>query len=164
MKKGFVLLELVLVLIIFGLSLILIFPSLSRFSKTAELKSTAQKIAALLRNSRSEAIHKGRIYQIMLLPDMRKIQVIWREPDSESVEGEEKTEEAPPRVFTLPEWVSLEEIELKPPQYLSGLSGIEFYPNGGSNGGSFLIKGEAHSGYRIKIHLITGMVEVEKVI
>jgi len=68
-----------------------------------------------------------------------------------------------PQVFALPDWISMKEVEFKAPQYFSELTAIEFYPNGGSNGGSFLLESEAHKGYRIKVHFITGMVEIEKV-
>lgn len=163
MKKGFVLLELILVIIILGLSLTLIAPSLSRFSKTAELRSSTQKIAAILRSCRSEAIHKGKVYQIVFHLDWREIQVRWVEPDSTRVEEEKIRQEESPRVFTLPSWISLQEVEFKSSEYQTELPTIEFYPNGGSNGGSFLLKGEARSGYRLKVHWITGIVEIEKV-
>ena len=40
---------------------------------------------------------------------------------------------------------------------------IEFYSNGGSNGGTILLESEGQKGYKIKVHFLTGMVEVEKV-
>jgi hypothetical protein len=39
---------------------------------------------------------------------------------------------------------------------------IEFYPNGGSNGGAILLDSQDRMGYKIKVHLLTGMVEVER--
>lgn len=163
MKKGFVLLELILVIIILGIALTLIAPSLSRFSKSAELRSTAQKVAAILRHSRSEAVHKGKVYQVLLSSGQREIRVLSMEPDMERVEEEKTKREAPSQIFLLPKWISVEEVELKPSNSLSEDPAIEFYPNGGSNGGSFLLKGEAQTGYRIKVHLITGLVEIERV-
>lgn len=163
MKRGFVLLELILVIIILSLSLILVSPSLSRFSKSTELRSTAQKIAAILRHSRSEAIHKGKVYQIVLRPESREIRVLWIEPDGGSMEEEKAKQEVSSQPFALPSWISMEEVELKPPQYPTEFQTIEFYPNGGSNGGSLILQGDEQQRYRIKIHLITGMVEIEKV-
>ena len=163
MRKGFALIELVIVIIILSLSIALVSPSLSRLSKTTELRGTTQKIAAILRHSRSEAVNKGRIYQIVIHSDLREIKVQWMEPDEEGKEGEEKRKKPSPQVFALPDWISMKEVEFKAPQYFSELPAIEFYPNGGSNGGSFLLESEAHKGYRIKVHFITGMVEIEKV-
>jgi len=163
MKKGFALIELIIVIIIIGLSAALVSPSLSRFSKTAELRGTTQKIAAILRHSRSEAVNKWRIYQVVVHSDLKEIKVQWMEPDEEGEEGEEKRKKPSPQVFALPDWISMKEVELKAPQYSSEFPAIEFYPNGGSNGGSFLLGSEAHKGYRIKVHFLTGMVEIEKI-
>jgi len=85
------------------------------------------------------------------------------EPDEESKDEDKARQEASRQVFTLPSWISMEEVELKPTQYPTEFQAIEFYPNGGSNGGSFLLQGDLTQRYRIKIHLITGMVEIEKV-
>ncbi len=162
MKRGFALLELIVVIIIISLALALVSPTLSRFSKTTELKSTAQKIAAILRHSRSEAVHQGRVYQVILHSDLREVQVTWMEPDEAEEERETGGNRSTPQTFVLPTSISIRELELKAPQYVSELPVIEFYPNGGSNGGSFLLQGEAQQGYRIKVHWITGMVEIEK--
>ncbi|MGB9627185.1 MAG: pilus assembly FimT family protein [Thermodesulfobacteriota bacterium] len=161
MKKGFTLIELIIVLVIVSLSLTLVAPSLSRFSKTTELKGTAQKIVAILRHARSEAIHKGKVYQVIFNPDRREIKVQWMNPD-----GEEKEDEAQDgstqKVYNFPSWISIKEVESIKPRYSSELLTIEFYPHGGSNGGSFLLEGEDHKGYQIKVHFLTGMVMIEK--
>jgi len=162
MRKGFALLELIVVIIIISLSLALVSPTLSRFSKTTELKSTAQKIAAILRHSRSEAVHRGRVYQVILQSDLKEVQVKWMEPEEAEEQRETEGNRPSPQTFVLPASISIKELELKAPQYGSELPAIEFYPNGGSNGGSFLLQGEAQQGYRIKVHWITGMVAIEK--
>jgi general secretion pathway protein H len=162
MKKGFTLIELMMVIFIIGISMALVSPSLSRFSKTAELKSTAQKIAAILRNSRSEAVNKGRIYQVLFNADVREVKVRWMKVNEEEKEGEEKKDLPATPVYPFPEGIFIKEVELKGTQYDSELPAIEFYPNGGSNGGSFLLEDEDHKGYRIKVHFLTGMVEIIK--
>lgn len=162
MRKGFALIELILVVIIIGISVALISPSLSRLSKTTELRSTAQKIAAILRHSRSEAVNKGRVYQVLLHTELREVKVRWMKPNEEE-EREEKREKPSPAVYAFPEGIFIREVELKTVQYGSELPAIEFYPNGGSNGGSFLLETEVHKGYRIKVHFLTGMVEIEKI-
>src|SRR4030042_1214730 len=103
MKKGFALIELIFFIIILSLSVALVSPSLSRLSKTTELRGTTQKIAAILRHSRSEAVNKGRTYQIVIHSDLREIKVQWMEPDEEGKEGEEKRKKPSPQVFALPD-------------------------------------------------------------
>jgi len=45
----------------------------------------------------------------------------------------------------------------------SDLPTIEFYPNGGSNGGTILLETEGEKGYRIRVHFLTGMVVIGEV-
>jgi len=164
MKKGFALIELIIVLMVVSLSLTLVTPSLSRLSKKTELKGTAQRIAAILRHSRSEAIHKGKVYQVIFNLDLREIKVQWLEPDQEEKEGEEKEgKSSPSLIFTFPSWISIREIGPIKTRDASDYPTIEFYPHGGSNGGSFLLEGEDHKGYRIKVQFLTGMVIIERV-
>ncbi|MBM4337967.1 MAG: type II secretion system protein GspH [Deltaproteobacteria bacterium] len=163
MRKGFTLVELIIVIIILSISIALVSPSLLRLSKTAELRSTAQKIAAILRNSRSEAVNKGRIYQILFHTELREVKVRWMKANEEESEGEEKKERPSTPAYAFPEGIFIKEVELKGTQYDSELPAIEFYPNGGSNGGSFLLEAEDRKGYRIKVHFLTGMVEIIKV-
>ncbi len=161
-REGFSILELILVLFIFSLSLALVAPSLSRFYKSAELKTTAQKISALLRHSRSEAIHRGRIYQILFDSNLKEIRIrslTLYEEDSD----ENRKQGSFIQNFFLPKWIGFREVKIPPSFYPSEYPTIEFYPNGGSNGGSFVLEGVDHQGYLIQVHFLTGMVEIQKV-
>jgi len=75
-RKGFSLIEVMVVLILISLSMLLVTPSFSRFSKTVELKGAAKKISAILRYCRSEAVNRGKVYQVLLDPDLRQVQVL----------------------------------------------------------------------------------------
>ncbi len=156
-RRGFSLLELVIVLALVGLSLALVTPSFSSFAQRLELKTTAQRISGILRYSRSESIQKGKVYQVIFDSGLRQIRI--EEPEPE--EGEAKT---PPRVYPLPKGVQMRDFQVAPVEFSSDLPVIEFYPNGGASGGSLIIDGlEQKIGYRIKVHLLTGMVEIEEV-
>ncbi len=63
--------------------------------------------------------------------------------------------------YTLPEGIQIHDLKIPPAQFSSELPAIEFYPNGGSNGGSFLLERENQKGYRIKVNFLTGMVEIK---
>ncbi len=67
-ERGFSLIELIIVLVILGLSLSLVTPSLSRFSKAVELKAAAKKISGILRYYRSEAIQQGKVHRLFSTP------------------------------------------------------------------------------------------------
>ena len=85
------------------------------------------------------------------------------EPTEGKGEEERKNEKSPQKVYSLPEGVQIKEIKVDSPQYPSDLPTIEFYPNGGSNGGTILLDSQDLKGYKIKIHFLTGIVVVERV-
>ena len=159
-NKGFSLIELMIVLILISLSVALIAPTLSRFLRTVELKGTAKKVSGILRYYRSEAVNKGRVYQVLFDSNLREIRV---QSMGSTEEKDEKTEEKISKMtYLLPEGIRMKEIDIPSPQYPSDFPLIEFYPNGGSNGGSILLDSQDRKGYRIEVHFLTGIVKVER--
>ena len=162
-NKGFSLVEMIVVLVLIGVSISLLAPSLSRFSKGIELKATVKKISAILRYCRSEAINKGRVYQVFFDSESREVKVQPMAP-SEEKEGEAKNaDKGFPKIYSVPAGVNLKEVKTESPESSSDLPTIEFYPNGSSNGGTILLDMEDHHGYKITVNFITGIVAVEKV-
>jgi len=159
-SKGFSLMELIIVMIFISFSMALVAPSLSRIAKTIELKTTAKRVSGILRYYRSEAVNKGRVYQILFNSDSRQVEV---RLVGEDQEGKERDERDPKKTYSLPDGIQIGEIDIPSPQYFSDLPAIEFYPNGGSNGGTLLLKGQDHNGFKVKVHFLTGTVKVEKV-
>ena len=160
------------VLILISLSMLLVTPSFSRFSKTVELKGAAKKISAILRYCRSEAVNRGKVYQVLFDPDLRQVQVQSieeKEEDEGAKDGvkdgtkDGATDEPKQKTYTLPKGVDIKEVKANSPEYPSDYSVVEFYPNGGSNGGTIRIDGQERQGYRIKIDFLTGVVSIEKV-
>jgi general secretion pathway protein H len=143
--KGFSLIEMLIVLILISLSISLVAPSFSRLSKTIELKGVTQKVSGILRYCRSEAVNKGKDYQVLFDSDMGEVKV-------QPVVSEEEEKKEPIQSYPLPKGI-----------HLRGGHPIEFYSNGSSNGGTILLESEGHKGYKITVHFLTGMVEVEKV-
>jgi type II secretion system protein H len=159
-SKGFSLIELLVVLILLSLSLALVAPSLSRFSRTVELRGAAQKISGILRNCRSESVNKGKVYQVILNSQSREVTVHTKEPSGEK--DEKKEASTPQRTYLLPEGIQMKEDPTSSSESASGLPIIEFYPNGGSNGGTILINSPDRLGYRIQVNFLTGMVEIKR--
>jgi len=167
-NKGFTLIEIVVVLLITGLAIALITPALSRFSSTVELKAAAKKVSAILRYSRSEAVNQGKVYQILFDLDLNQVRV---QPavSEEEEKGENETKEGDKagdsgkKTYVLPPGVRIKEVKAESTQYPSDLPAIEFYSNGGSNGGEITLDSQNLQGYTIKINFLTGVVGIEKV-
>ena len=157
--------ELVIVLTILVLSVSLVTSSMSNLSRTIELKAAAKKVSGILRYYRSEAINKGLVYQVLFDSESRAVKVqsvSLAEPADESETADKKGTNGVKTLYGLPEGVRMKELDFPSPEYPCDLPAVEFYPNGGSNGGSVLLNSPERKGYRIKIHFITGTVEVEK--
>ncbi len=155
--------ELVIVLVLIGLSAALAAPSLSKIAKRIELRAAAQTISGILRYYRSEAVHKGKVQQILFDTDRRevRVQVVATDPEKGEKETEEK--KGPAKKYALPGGIQMKEIKIPSPQYPSDVPTIEFYPNGGSNGGSILLDSQDRKGFRIRVHFLTGMVVIEAI-
>jgi len=158
--------EVIIVLTILVLSISLVTSSLSNLLRTIELKAAAKKVSGILRYYRSEAINKGSVYQVLFDSESRavKVQSISLAESADEAEGDEKKRgEVAKTLYGLPEGVQMEELDFPSPEYPCDLPAVEFYPNGGSNGGSVLFNSPERKGYRIKVHFLTGIVEIEKV-
>ena len=150
--RGFSLVELVIVMVIVGLSLALATPYFSRFSKTIELKAATKKVSGILRYYRSEAIQQGKVYQVLFDSNLREVRIQSLEPTEERVLKNR---------YPLPAGVQIKEVNIPAVQYTDDLPAFEFYPSGGSNGGSILLDMQDRKGFRISVHFLTGMVVIE---
>jgi len=163
--KGFSLMELVIVLTILVLSVSLVTSSMSNLSRTIELKAAAKKVSGILRYYRSEAINKGLVYQVLFDSESRAVKVqsvSLTEPADETETAEKKGGDGVKTLYGLPEGVRMKELDFPSPEYPCDFPAVEFYPNGGSNGGSVLLNSPERKGYRIKIDFITGEVKIDQ--
>jgi len=152
-SRGFSLLELVIVLIIISLLAILVTPTLTKTISHMEVKSAAKKVSAILRYCRNDAINKNRIYQVNFDSESNLISVMSAD------EGEEKLSVR--NSYPLPRDVRMEKVEAGKTFFESTLPSFEFYPNGGANGGTAVIRGGEGRGYAIQVDFLTGTVKVE---
>ena len=171
-ERGFSLIEIAVVLVLLSLCIALVAPTLSRFSTSVELRAAAKKVAAILRYCRSEAINKGKIYQVAFDSNLLAVKV-----QSVALEDQEQTEKKGAEkevaenketknvqmTYPLPAGVQMKELNTESTQYPSDLPAFEFYPNGGSNGGDILLDTRSQKGYKIKVNFLTGSVVIEKV-
>jgi type II secretion system protein H len=161
-NKGFSLVEIIVVLVIMSLSIALVTPSFSRFLRTVELKGAAKKVGGILRYSRSEAINKGRTVQVLFNSNLREIRVQSKGLLETKEEQEEMETPIPERIYSLPDGIRIKKVDVLSTQSTSDIPFIEFYPNGGSNGGSIFLDSEDRNIFNIEVHFLTGMVKVIK--
>lgn len=162
--KGFTLIELLVVLVVLAVGAVLVYPSFGRMAKGTELKAAAKKASSILRYYRSEAVHRGRVFQIVFDEERGEIRVraAAAEENGEERERGAETGGSEKERYRLPEGVHLREMNFPPPQIPADFPVIEFYPNGGSNGGSFVLDRGPLRPYRIEVNFLTGAVEIKE--
>jgi general secretion pathway protein H len=152
-SRGFSLLELVIVLLIISLLALLVTPRLTKTIGHMEVKSAAKKISAILRYCRSDAVNKNRIVQVSFDTESHLISVMSAE------EGEEKPVQR--NSYLLPREIRMEKIETGKTLLENTLPSFEFYPNGGANGGTAVVRGGEGRAYTLQVDFLTGGVKVE---
>lgn len=143
-KLGFSLLELILVLLLIGVSMLVVLPNIAKGLQDRQLRTSALGLAAAARDLRSRALFDGEPQQLVInLPQnsysiarTREVRLP-AEVRFESVDGGEIMDRDRKRFF--------------------------FYPNGSGLGGEIVLAdGEKSISYLIRLHALTGRVEVER--
>ncbi len=142
--------ELVIVLVLIGLSAALAAPSLSKIAKRIELRAAAQTISGILRYYRSEAVHKGKVQQILFDTDRRevRVQVVATDPEKGEKETEEK--KGPAKKYALPGGIQMKEIKIPPPSIPRMCLRLNSIPTGGRMEGPSLWKNPSTKDTRSK--------------
>jgi hypothetical protein len=79
-----------------------------------------------------------------------------------SGEQNEETEEMRlQQRFPIPADIQVREMKISGSLFVSEYPAIEFYPNGSSNGASFILDLQSSRGYWIRVHFLTGIVDVK---
>lgn len=154
-SSGFSLLELIIVLFIGSLLVLLAAPTLTKSLHHMEFKSAVKRTSAILRMCRSDAVNKRKVYLVDFDTESNLVGVLSAE------KGEDKPKAQ--KSYPLPREIRMEKIDVGKTLFDVSLPAFEFYPNGGSNGGSILLDSQDRKGYRINVNFLTGVVEIEKV-
>jgi general secretion pathway protein H len=179
-RRGFTLIELILVLVIVGFLISLVAPAITSTTGLS-LKTGAKRIAAGLRYARSQAVTTGSVYQIrfdMEQGEMTIERVVEEDPYGlqtggkrwwEAEEGEEKgEEEGPPgelyekKIYRLPKGITIARVIADDEEINEGEALIDFYPNGSCSGGDVFLMDSKERVYRIALEFITGFVKIEE--
>ena len=142
-QRGFTLVELLVVLVIASLALALVGTSISRSVSGAEMRSTAQKVAASLRYTRTRAI-LSKSEQVFL------------------VDIENRTYKAAEReARELPEGMNVELNTARSELTSETAGGIRFYPDGGSTGGNVRLEANGRV-YQVNVSWLTGEASLQR--
>jgi len=142
-KRGFSLLELLVVLLLIGLSSAIVLPSIERGLKERELKDATLKLAATARNLRSRAIYENHLQRLIL--DQR-------DNSYQAFQGK--------KIFLSSE-VRIMGIAGGEPMG-DGLKQFLFFPNGSVLGGEIGLSSREGSVYAIQLDPLLGRVAVIK--
>ena len=143
-NRGFSLLELVLVLVVMGISMAIVVPNIGRGLQEREVRSSALGLAAVARRSAEPRVSRRHAQQLIvsmphntyLVPKVREVHLP-EDVHIASIEGGEAMERDTKRFY--------------------------FFPNGSSLGGDIVIAGSASSiSYLIRLEPLTGKIEVSR--
>jgi general secretion pathway protein H len=180
-RRGFTLLELMVVLVIIGLMSAIVVPRFTVSMTNLDLKTAAQKISASLRYVRSNAASEKTTYVALFDFDHNRVVITHykahplvrgnlyiREPkvhDRMPIEAsdDEKELSGAIKTYALPEGIKLAKGVSTEGDFDSGLFRIFFYPSGGSSGGEIIVANERGRQYRINVDFITGSVQLFEV-
>jgi len=142
-QRGFTLVEILVVLMIAALALALVGTSLSRGVSGAEMRNAANKVAASLRYTRTQAILTKSEQVFLLDTETRTYTAADREP------------------VELPEGMNVELNTARSELTSETAGGIRFYPDGGSTGGNVRLEANGRI-YRVNVAWLTGEASLER--
>jgi general secretion pathway protein H len=155
LKKGFTLLELMVVLGLISMISVLVVPRLAGSLSKMNGETAARKIAASLRYARSQAVSQKIPYFCRFDFDKNRLIVKNWQAEPGNLETESRKLE---KIYDLPEGVKLEEVIAEKTD--AGVFQIAFYPAGNSSGGEVIISDERERRYKIETDFITGTVKL----
>ncbi len=154
--SGFTMVELVVVLVLFGVMLSLTIPAFSKSVRGLKVKTAVRKVVSILRYARSESVFKQTPLLVNFDLDNN---FFWIE--GEPVEDREEEPSATTVKIKLPSEVYIKYFEWADDKVDSGINTIWFYPDGSSSGAIVEIADKARDeSYKIEVDLFTGLPQV----
>jgi general secretion pathway protein H len=166
MKKGFSLIELLVVLVLISVFTAFVGVNVGGSLGNMGLKTASKKVAASLRYARSRAITESVPYVALLDLNRNRLTI---KPDLTSSGGEKEADnsasnpmENGAKRYDLPEDVKFKDaLAFDGSESDSRFFAIVFMPNGCSSGGTILLENNRERGSAVKIDFVTGTVRVE---
>ncbi len=164
MRKGFTLLELLVVLVIISLVAAFVGPRVAGSMSTLSLKTASKKIAASLRYARSQATSENTPYIVVF--DLNKNRLALgaaqatSRGDSEEEAADEGQEGYRSRIYDLPEGIIFDRVVSVESESGSEIFRIIFFPNGASSGGKVFLKNDRGRRCFVSVDFVTGTVQL----
>ena len=166
MKKGFSLIELLVVLVIISVFSAFVVPKVAGTLSNAALKTASKKVAASLRYARSRAVTESVPYVALL--DLNKNRMTIK-PDMNSMDKEDEPDDPPlkPGENRIKRYILPGDVKFKDARAFDGSESdsrffaVVFMPSGCSSGGTIFLENNRKHEFTIKVDFITGMVRVE---
>jgi type II secretion system protein H len=142
--RGFSLIELILVLVVLGVSSLIVIPNVNRGMRAQQLRKTALELAAVARDLRSRALYGGIPQQLVL-----------DQEENRYVVARNREIQLPPNV-RFAEIEGGETLDRRSRRFL-------FFPNGSALPGRVSLSlGDSSPAYSIRFEPLTGRIEVLK--
>lgn len=140
-SDGFTLVELLVVLMLMGLTSAMVLPAMERVLERRELRQSVLGLAAVARNLRGRALSESTVQRLVVDPSENSYQIF---------SGNK---------ITLPEEVKITGVDGGEP-LPDGARQFIFFPNGSILGGEIDISGRGLPAYRIRLESLSGRVIV----
>jgi general secretion pathway protein H len=142
-NRGFSLIELVLVLLLIGVSMAIVLPNIDKGLSDREVRVSALGLAAVARDLRSRALFDGVPQELAL-----------NFPQNSYLVAQSREVQLPPEVkFASIDGGQTVDRDIKK---------FYFFPNGSSLGGTIVLTGERSVSYLVRLEGLTGKVEVSR--
>lgn len=139
MKRGFTLIEVVVVLFVLALATALVTPAIGRGMETLRMRTEVAGVAAFLRHARAQAITRGESHEVRLDTDARLLVLTASRPEavraSRRLSGDLRIEAGAPGPIV-----------------------VRFSPQGLSSASTLRIEGSGGRGYVLTVEPLTGRV------
>jgi len=151
---GFTLVELAVVMIIFGIVAAVGLPGLNKFLRSLDLNGEVQRTASLLRVTRQRAVTENNDYRVYW--DTAQQTFVWFDDDNN--DGAKQGTEKYGALGRYPSWITVTEVSTNP----FTADTVVFYPNGSTNTSGSLQYSNP-DGYSRSLSVVrpTGMVTVQ---
>ena len=154
-RDGFTLIELIVVLILIGISVALVAPKISHSLERAQFRKDIRTVSAMLTLARSQAIAHKVPYTLSIDLDKHRVWV-----DTTQQQNEKPTT----RITQLPlSHTDTLRVNAQNREKTSGIGTLIFYPNGSSSGGTIQM---GHNGQKetveIDVNIVTGLASTTR--
>ena len=149
--KGFTLIELTVVLVIVGLLLSLIGPSVRSFYETVEYRETVRELTSAVKNARRQARATGKPYDLVIDPTQNRFALTSRAASLKQRDYK-----------SLAQNLYIKFVYAAEVSPGGAIGAIRFYPAGGSSGGEIMIQRPSGSGVHLTVDWLLGDVTQER--